>query len=97
MKDGLEKLNEWLEDFEYDNEDQRKAPLAYLFWLKEKNPCLSTPMLSGLLSAVRPHDLFIADKIREGQEWMVNLMADHVERLERQIKELRDEVRLLKK
>lgn len=97
MTDGVEKLNAWLEDFEYDNETQRKAVLAYLFWLNDKRKdggiLPATPILGGLLLAVRPHDLFIAEKLREGQEWMIELMADHVERLERQIAELRQELR----
>jgi len=96
--EALDKLNAWLQDFEYDSEPQRKGVLAFLFWLKSKDELLpDTPMVSNLLAAIRPFDLHVLEKIREGQEWMVGLIGDHVSLLQQDIKKLREDVDRLKK
>jgi len=86
MEKGL-LIPEWLVQFEFDSEDQKKAMLALDFWKNDK-------MVKDNL---RPTDLYLLEQIKIAHDHTISAMAGQISILQRDIRSVMDENSRLKK
>jgi hypothetical protein len=79
-------VNEWINEFDFDSDEQRKGYYSFVKWTSEKK----------VSCTVNPIDLFFIQRDHESNEWWRQVVSDQVKSLEAQIHQLQKEIRELK-
>lgn len=69
-------MNEWLEDFQWDSDEQYKAYLAFQKWARDH----------GVSQEIRPIDLFLIQKDHDSYVYWRDFFGDQIKSLEQQIR-----------